>query len=332
MGRTSEGRPGHGPVVVAVGDDPGGRALDWAAAEAAARGCRLLVFHAERLRWAVDPSGLVPVADFASYRAAADHILRAAVDRVRSVAPDLDVCQELGLGPTVPLLLSRSRGAQLLVLGRPAVPFPFRRLRGLLGCGRVAGRALCPVAVVGSLPSGPQAGSSPRVVVGIDARGSGAAALGVAFRSAAQRGVPLTVVHGWTPDVPAGHDAVCGSFAASEARADQYLHRALEPWRSRFPDVPVIARLTAADPAAVLTREAEGAALVVVGSRGRRMPGARPGSVGRRVAERAGCPVVVVRTGEPPGERHAARGRRGAAPAADPRGTASLHRRGTTWG
>jgi hypothetical protein len=106
------------------------------------------------------------------------------------------------------------------------------------------------------------------VVVGIDAHGGGAATLEVAFRAAAQRGVPLTAVHAWTPDMPAGHDAVCGSFAASEARAHEHLQRALEPWRSRFADVPVVHRLTAADPAAVLTRESEGAALVVVGSAG----------------------------------------------------------------
>jgi hypothetical protein len=62
------------------------------------------------------------------------------------------------------------------------------------------------------------------------------------------------------------------------------------------------------------------------------VPGARLGSVSRRVTERARCPVVVVRTGTPPGEKHAARGRRTAAPAADPTGTASLHRRRTPWG
>jgi hypothetical protein len=51
------------PVVVAVGNDTNGQALDWAAAEASARRCPLHVVHAERLRWTIDPSGLVPVAD-----------------------------------------------------------------------------------------------------------------------------------------------------------------------------------------------------------------------------------------------------------------------------
>jgi hypothetical protein len=45
-----------GAVVVAVGNDTSGQAQDWAAAEASARGRRLHVVHAERLRLAVDPS------------------------------------------------------------------------------------------------------------------------------------------------------------------------------------------------------------------------------------------------------------------------------------
>ena len=91
-----------GGTVVAVGNDTTGQALDWAAAEASARRCRLHVVHAETLRWAVDPWGFVPVADFWSYRVAAEHMLRAAVSRARLVAPDIDVSAELGFGPTVP--------------------------------------------------------------------------------------------------------------------------------------------------------------------------------------------------------------------------------------
>jgi nucleotide-binding universal stress UspA family protein len=200
------------PVVVAVGNDSTGQALDWAAAEASARGCRLHVVHVERLTWAVDPSGLVPVADFRSYRVTAVHILRAAVRRARSVALDVDVSAELGFGPPVPMLLTQSRGAQLLVLGSRNPPFRSRLKDrvALSVCDRVAGRALCPVAIVRPLRTNPQAGSPLRVVVGIDGHGSCAAVLGVAFRAAAQRAVPLTAVHAWTPDGPAGHEAVCG--------------------------------------------------------------------------------------------------------------------------
>jgi nucleotide-binding universal stress UspA family protein len=284
-----------GPVVVAVGEDSSGQALEWAAAEASARGCALRVVHAERLRWAVDPAGMLPAADLSSCRAATEHVLRTAVDRARSVAPDVEVSAESVPGATVPLLVSQGRGAQLLVLGGRSTAFPGRPA-ALSACVRVAGRAPCPVAVVRSLRGRSSAASSPRVVVGVRGPGTCAAVLGVAFRAAAQRGVPVRAVHVWSPDVPADHEGVCGPAAVAEERAGRVLDEALAAWRRRFADVPVETRLLAADPAAALIRESEGAALAVVGSRDRRRLGTLLGSVGRDVVQRARCPVVVVRT------------------------------------
>src|SRR5919107_5917576 len=136
-----------GPVVVAVGNDSDGQALDWAAAEASARGCGLHVVHAERLRWAVDLSGLVPAADIPSCRAAAEQLLAAAVRRARAVAPDVEVTAESVVGSPVPLLLAQGRGARLLVLGSRGAAVP-GRLPAPSTCDRVAGRVPCPVAVV----------------------------------------------------------------------------------------------------------------------------------------------------------------------------------------
>jgi nucleotide-binding universal stress UspA family protein len=288
-----------GPVVVAVGNDSNGQAVDWAAAEASARGCRLDVVHAERLRWAVDPSGLLPVVDVCSYRLAAEHILRAAVSRARAVAPDVEISEEAMFGSTIPLLVSQGRGAQLLVLGSRDARFA-TGLRGLLASsvsGAVARRASCPVAIVRPLRSSPTVGSPPRVVVGVDRSTACGPAFGFAFRAAAQRGVSVLAVHAWTHDVPADHEGVCGPAEAAEERACLSVDRVLEPWRTRFTDVPVETRLTHTDPAAALIRESEGAALVVVGSRAHGAARAALfGSVSRRVAQQARCPVVVVRT------------------------------------
>jgi nucleotide-binding universal stress UspA family protein len=322
------------PVVVAVGTETNGQALDWAAAEASARRCPLHVVHVVRLRWTVDPSGMVPVADFSSCRVTGEHVLREAVARARSVAPDIEVSAESVVGGTVRLLVARARGAQLLVLGCRDAPFP-RRLRSHLihsVCGAVSRRAPCPVALVRPLPSSPHAGSPPRVVVGLGAHGASAAPLGVAFQAAAQRGVPVTAVHAWRPDLPADHEAVCGADAAAEQRAGQILDLALEPWRSRFPDVPVETRLVVAEPAAALIRESEGAALIVVGSEAR--GAARQtlfGSVSRRVAERARCPVVVVRTARATRAEHVHPARRTAVPLMDPAGVKPVRRRRTPW-
>jgi nucleotide-binding universal stress UspA family protein len=169
------------------------------------------------------------------------------------------------------------------------------------------------------------------VVVGIDDQGACTPALGIAFRAAAQRGVPLTVVQAWTPDVPADHEAVCGSVAASEARAGELLHQALDPWRSRFADVPVATRPPTADPAAALIRESEGAALVVVGSRVGKAARVRLfGSVRRSVAQQARCPVVV-RNGQVSVDEYNESGRRTAVPGVAPIGIEPVHRRSTPW-
>jgi hypothetical protein len=105
-----------GAVVVAVGHDTSGQAQDWAAAEASARGCRLHVVHAERLRSAVDPSGLVPVAT------------------------------RLSIADPAAALIRESEGAALVVVGSRARGAVSGRLFGSAS-GRVAERAPCPVVV-----------------------------------------------------------------------------------------------------------------------------------------------------------------------------------------
>ena len=105
-----------GAVVVAVGHDTSGQAQDWAAAEASARGGRLHVVHAERLRSAVDPSGLVPVAT------------------------------RLSIADPAAALIRESEGAALVVVGSRARGAVSGRLFGSAS-GRVAERAPCPVVV-----------------------------------------------------------------------------------------------------------------------------------------------------------------------------------------
>jgi nucleotide-binding universal stress UspA family protein len=279
--------------------------------------------------WAVDVYGLVPVVDSWTDLATAGPLLREAVDRARSVASDVDVVAEQVFGPTVASILCRSRGAQLLVLGSRRPPFRTGVVHRPASStsSRVTRRAHCPVAVVRQLSSNPYAGSPPRVVVGVDVRRPCAATLDVAFRAAAQRGVPLTAVHAWTADSPADHEGVCAPAALSKAAAEELLARALQPWLSRFAGVPVLTRLSLGDPAAVVIRESEGAALVVVGSRARGPISRLIGSVSRRVAQRARCPVVVVRTGEAAVDDLAESGRRTAIPGFAPFGSAMVHRR-----
>jgi nucleotide-binding universal stress UspA family protein len=287
-----------GSVVVAVGNDSDGSALDWAAAEASVRRCRLDVVHVERVGWVADPTGFFPVADVASYRAGAEDMVERAARRVRSVAPDIDVSARVLLGSTCASLVSASRAAQLLVLGGRAA----RRRPGTRGlmtaavAGRVARRAACPVAIVRSLQDGSHEGPAPRVVVGVDGTTSSGAAIDFACRAAVQRCVPLVLVHAWSPDLPADHEAVSCPADRCEAAARTVLDQALVQCRDRFPDLPVEGRLVCACPVPAMERESVGAALVVLGTRGwGRARATLFGSVSRSLAASARWPMVVVR-------------------------------------
>lgn len=285
---------------MAIGNNAGGHAVEWAAAEAAARGCALQVVHVSHPHWMVEPLSLVPLADVSGGAMAAREVVQVAVNRAASVVPDLEISAQVLSGPTVASVISSGSGAQLLVLGSHA---PYAgALRGLLASslfGRVAARARCPVVIIKQLPDSRSHLLPLRVVVGVDRTASSTAALGFAFRAAAQRGLPVTAVHAWTPDRPADHEAVSGPVAGSEASARAVLRQALSHWEHQFFHVPVESRLVCGDPAGVLIRESEGAALVVVGSRGRGTVRAKAfGSVSRSVTRRAHCPAVVVRTEE----------------------------------
>lgn len=143
-------------------------------------------------------------------------------------------------------------------------------------------------------------------MVGVDPAGHSLPALGFAFAAAAQRGIPLVAVRGWRRDAPADLEGICGSSIAAEARAADELEQLLSPWREVFPDVPVRSWLLDAELEAALSAESRGAALLVVGCRGRRIgPGPGPGAI-RRVAQRAHAPVIVVPDGaarQAPGPR-----------------------------
>ena len=286
----------QGAVVVGAHRASSDDAVEWAAAEAATRRAPLVVVHAFRRPLALDPYGMDPVADASSTApAVAEFVLRAAVQRARSVAPDLDLSALLVPGVPSRVLTELSRHAALLVLGGR---IPARRHPVLPGsaAAQVASRARCPAVVVRSRPGMRSGATRPRVVVGVGPSPVGVPALGFAFRAAAQRGIPLTAVHARRPDLPADVEAAREYSAATEVRAEAGLDHVLEYWGHRFADVHVDSKVLAGDPATVLIAESVGAALVVVGSRAPRRVRARLfGSVSRTVVQRAHSPVVVVR-------------------------------------
>lgn len=284
-----------GPVVVAVDEAcSAGEAVDWASAEAAARGCRLRIVHAVRPPLQVDPYCLTPSAGvLAGVSATAEQVLGAAAARVRSIASDLEVSTALVRRSPPHTLLAEADRACLLVLGR-------RTRSGLRGrlvrsvSAQVTAHARCPVVVVrDARDAGVPGPSPPRVVVGVEEGAS--SAIGFAFHAARQRGLPLSAVHAWTPDPPADLEAACAPPDLAEALAGLALDRALVGWAAEFPDVPVHTTLVCGAPARVLIARSRGAALLVLGSRrGGHLPGAVLGPVGRLVLGHGTGPLAVV--------------------------------------
>jgi nucleotide-binding universal stress UspA family protein len=286
------------PVVVGVdGSESALHAVRWAAAQAARGGLPLRLVHVY-----VAPVTVPSVADpnimRNALRTQGRRWLREARTAAAEVAANLELHLELEHAPLVPVLLKESRTASLLVLGT--------RGRGgftglLLGSTAVllAGRTFCPLVVVRDDDSDAVPAHGP-VVVGVDGTTHSEAAIAFAFAEASLRDGHLVAVHTWADSVMdtalLGHpDAP--DFTPAQQRAYELLAERLTGWQEKYPDVHVTREVVRDHPSRALLRYAEGAALVVVGTRGR--GGFRSlalGSTGQRLLHHAPCPVAVVRT------------------------------------
>ncbi|MGY3334008.1 nucleotide-binding universal stress UspA family protein [Streptomyces filamentosus] len=138
--------------------------------------------------------------------------------------------------------------------------------------------------------------AAPRIVVGVDGSPHADKALAWAVRQARLTGARLEVV--LAVEVPRTlYEAVrFDPFEGAAKVLDAGIDRAVGPDGG----VTVVPKVLARDPANALLDLAEGADLLVVGSRGLgTFKGALLGSVSRRCAQHAPCPVVVIRSDEP---------------------------------
>ncbi|MDA1360943.1 universal stress protein [Glycomyces luteolus] len=133
------------------------------------------------------------------------------------------------------------------------------------------------------------------VVVGVDGSPPSRRALRWAVRQAEATGMKIVAVYAWRPPTRYGTGVMVmpGVEWAEEARAA--LYSTVETFSARWPNVPIEQRVIEGHPAAVLLEQAEGADLLVVGSRGHGgFMGALLGSVSNHCVHHATCPVVVV--------------------------------------
>jgi nucleotide-binding universal stress UspA family protein len=134
------------------------------------------------------------------------------------------------------------------------------------------------------------------VVVGLDGSAADPPVLAAAFELARGTNASVHAIHAWDapePRLASAQWKPSGSRLEHEART--VLERALAPFESAFPAVPVERRLVSRSPTAALVAASEHAQIVVVGSHGTgALHGLLAGSVCHGVIYHAQCPVQVV--------------------------------------
>lgn len=144
------------------------------------------------------------------------------------------------------------------------------------------------------------------ILVGVDGSPESLLALHWAVDTAGQRGRPVRVVRGYPSDFGQWPAAAMAGYVPPPMPVDAFqeeLDEAVRYARDRLGESAASGLLTVIDPAHAILTEADGAELVVVGSRSRsRMAAAVLGSVATAVASKAPCPVVVVRGVDEPGQ------------------------------
>jgi nucleotide-binding universal stress UspA family protein len=142
--------------------------------------------------------------------------------------------------------------------------------------------------------------TSPRIVAGVDGSPSSMSALRWAIRQAGLTDAAVDAVIAWHYPAAAGGygwapTGLEGSFDFKE-NAEKVLADAISDAVVPGSNVGVRARVVEGDPAQVLINASDGAALLVVGSRGHGgFTEALLGSVSQHCVHHARCPVVVIR-------------------------------------
>jgi len=281
-------------TTVVVGVDASWRetgAVDWAVDEARRAGSGLHVLHVIDDRY-----GRLPYLRAAEINSHTQDLISSVRDRVRSESA-VDLTADALSGIPGQTLARSASHCRIVVVGRRGVGGFSRLLVGSVS-ESVVSHADVPVVVV---PDGwhPSAHGDAPVVAGVDVSAPSDAALEFAFATAAERAVPLHLVHAW--EVPAGYvwdeSYVSGELQQWQRYVERAFDELVEVWTDKHPEVTVRRRLWHGHPVDGLldVARATGAQLLVVGGHPHnRLAGFMLGSVVRGVLHHATVPVAVV--------------------------------------
>lgn len=284
------------PRVIAGVDGSGcsRQAAAWAADEARARGAGLLLIAAYWMHTVGYPgTSYAPTGTLTALREAGETALRDVAGELRQRHPGLDVTTRLRYGEPSRVLREEATDADLTVIGNHGS----HRLTTTLGsvAGTVVASSPGPVAVI--RPG--TARHHGAVVVGVDGSADADHALGYAFAAAQRLGATVIALSCWSDPTIDGPFPAYGGLPLdltplADATGQELAHR-LTPWRHRYPDVPVQARVEHSRPVRPLLDAGRRARLLVVGTRGRgKITGLLLGSTSQSLIAHAECPVVIV--------------------------------------
>lgn len=286
-----------GSIVVGIdGSDSANRALDWATAQAVLEHRPLCLVHGlgpAGTAWA-GQVGLDHQVLLDALRQDGSAILEAARQHVLAKASDVDVHEVLHISDPREVLLELSADASMVVLGSRGRGSIRSLLLGSVGVA-VSKHARCPVVVLRPAHRGAVRNG---VLVGVDGTEMSRDVLEFAYRVAAGRDLPLTILHSY------GYGAVLvegipqGLGADPELEEQQVLlAETVAGMAEKFPEVRARTELAHGPAADCLVRGSERMDLVVVGAHagGLRTRVTR-GSVAASVVEHACSAVAVVPT------------------------------------
>ncbi|MEU7059508.1 universal stress protein [Streptomyces sp. NPDC046197] len=284
------------PITAGVdGSEESLAALAWAGREAVRRGLPLRVVHA----WRFQAHDAFDVGERETQEQWVRDAIAGAVRTLVERHPDLAVTTDVVEDGAAGVLVAAAADAQMLVLGSrgqgPLVGF----LLGSVGQQVIADSGRPVVLVRAGDEPAAEAGGREIVVGQHGEPEDSAAVLGFAFETAAARGATVRAVRAWSlPPVFAyspGSLRLLDEAGGLEPYEKKALAAAVQPWRERFPDVPVVEHVELGSAGQVLLSSAGHAQLLVVGRRAHRTAvGARIGSVAHGMLHHATCPVAVV--------------------------------------
>ncbi|WP_425860857.1 universal stress protein [Arthrobacter sp. TWP1-1] len=279
--------------MVGVDGSPASRAaIEWAARRAQLQKLPLLLVHAVP-EYSVSPESI----EYQSLRASLVGMLDSEAKSVRGFAPDVEVRSSLHYGEPSQVLAELSARSSMVAVGTDRTADGHSGGFGTLNF-QLAMIGRCPVAVIPTRQSPANAG----VVVGIDGSPESIAAAYFAAAEAARTRQELTVICVSHSPARWAHPSTDGSERTQQIgrQGRMILEAVVAAVRARHIHLTVFDRFEQHDvPARVLIEAGKGAAMLVVGNRGRGAAHhALMGSTTQALLLEVPCPLILTQQEE----------------------------------